>query len=192
MATAISFEKFGETSFELKTPEGTSAVSFPLNGRHNVMNAIAAAAVGHAFGLSARSIAAIEAATSMATARDFHGNGSRLPWQPFATPGTPQRPPAPERVGYPPAAEDAACGELYPKSLPRYSVSNLNNGGAVKHPVSVVALCIASLFLGAALQKYYDSHRSARQAAESTGPQAGTAGAMVDNTLPSRISIDLV
>src|SRR4029079_10806993 len=35
MATSISFEKFGETSFGLKTPEGTSTVSFPLNGRHN-------------------------------------------------------------------------------------------------------------------------------------------------------------
>ena len=57
MAREIKFERFGETQFELLTPEGRSHVSFPLNGRHNVMNALAAAAVGHSFGMSARSIA---------------------------------------------------------------------------------------------------------------------------------------
>ena len=31
----------------------------------------------------------------------------------------------------------------------------------MRHPVSVVALCIASLFAGAALQKYYDARRYA-------------------------------
>jgi UDP-N-acetylmuramyl tripeptide synthase len=30
---------------------------FPLNGRHNIMNALAAAAVGHSFGMSAVDIA---------------------------------------------------------------------------------------------------------------------------------------
>ena len=58
MAGSISFETFGETSFELKTPQGKATVSFPLNGRHNIMNALAAAAVGHTFGITARSIAA--------------------------------------------------------------------------------------------------------------------------------------
>ena len=57
MACEISFERFGETTFELKTPEGTAKVTFPLNGRHNIMNALAAAAVGHNFGMSAHAIA---------------------------------------------------------------------------------------------------------------------------------------
>jgi UDP-N-acetylmuramoyl-tripeptide--D-alanyl-D-alanine ligase len=56
-ASSISFERFGEASFDLKTPQGTARVSFPLNGRHNIMNALAAAAVGHAFGMSAKAIA---------------------------------------------------------------------------------------------------------------------------------------
>jgi UDP-N-acetylmuramoyl-tripeptide--D-alanyl-D-alanine ligase len=56
MAAAISFERFGETVFELRTPEGNSRVSFPLNGRHNIANALAAAAVGHTFGMTAGSI----------------------------------------------------------------------------------------------------------------------------------------
>ena len=57
MAASISFENFGETSFELTLPDGSARVTFPLNGRHNIMNALAAAAVGHAFGLSANAIA---------------------------------------------------------------------------------------------------------------------------------------
>jgi UDP-N-acetylmuramoyl-tripeptide--D-alanyl-D-alanine ligase len=56
-ATDISFEKFGETRFVLTTPQGAADATFPLNGRHNVLNALAAAAVGHAFGLSANAIA---------------------------------------------------------------------------------------------------------------------------------------
>lgn len=56
-ASSISFEKFGEAAFDLNTPEGSSRVSFPLNGRHNIMNALAAAAVGHTFAMSAKAIA---------------------------------------------------------------------------------------------------------------------------------------
>jgi UDP-N-acetylmuramoyl-tripeptide--D-alanyl-D-alanine ligase len=58
MAKNIRFERFGETRFILQTPEGTAKVLFPLNGRHNILNALAAAAVGHVFGMSAREIAA--------------------------------------------------------------------------------------------------------------------------------------
>ncbi|MFN0119525.1 MAG: UDP-N-acetylmuramoyl-tripeptide--D-alanyl-D-alanine ligase [Blastocatellia bacterium] len=48
----------GGTNFLLQTPAGAVAVTLPLIGRHNVYNALAAAAVGHHFGLSAQTIAA--------------------------------------------------------------------------------------------------------------------------------------
>jgi len=56
-ASEISFPRFGETSFTLITPSGTARVRFPLNGRHNILNALAAAAVGHSFGMSAGEVA---------------------------------------------------------------------------------------------------------------------------------------
>jgi UDP-N-acetylmuramoyl-tripeptide--D-alanyl-D-alanine ligase len=56
-ASEISFERFGETTFLLTTPVGAERVRFPLNGRHNILNALAAAAVGHNFGMSAEAIA---------------------------------------------------------------------------------------------------------------------------------------
>lgn len=56
-AANISFPRFGETRFDLVTPEGTAAVNFPLNGRHNILNALAAAAVGHSLGMPAAEIA---------------------------------------------------------------------------------------------------------------------------------------
>ena len=56
-ASEISFENFGNTIFVLSTPEGNARVEFPLNGRHNIMNALAAAAVGHSFGMTAAAIA---------------------------------------------------------------------------------------------------------------------------------------
>jgi UDP-N-acetylmuramoyl-tripeptide--D-alanyl-D-alanine ligase len=52
-ASDIAFENFGNTRFVLTTPEGSARTEFPLNGRHNILNALAAAAVGHAFGMSA-------------------------------------------------------------------------------------------------------------------------------------------
>ncbi len=57
-AEKIEFVEFGKTRFMLVTPAGKAEVSFPLNGRHNVLNALAAAAVGHTFGMSAIGIAA--------------------------------------------------------------------------------------------------------------------------------------
>src|SRR4030095_2525944 len=56
-ADQITFENFGATRFVLTTPGGTSNVEFPLNGRHNILNALAAAAVGHTFGMTASDIA---------------------------------------------------------------------------------------------------------------------------------------
>jgi UDP-N-acetylmuramoyl-tripeptide--D-alanyl-D-alanine ligase len=63
-AREITFERFGETRFELVTPQGSSIVNFPLNGRHNITNALAAAAVGHFFGITAKSIASALSAVS--------------------------------------------------------------------------------------------------------------------------------
>lgn len=56
-ASEINFARFGETSFVLTTPNGKSRVNYPLNGKHNILNALAAAAVGHTFGQSAHTIA---------------------------------------------------------------------------------------------------------------------------------------
>lgn len=56
MAREIQFSGFGRTRFRLTIPGGSADVSFPLNGIHNVMNALAAAAIAHCFGVSAKSI----------------------------------------------------------------------------------------------------------------------------------------
>ncbi len=57
-AKNIRFERFGETAFTLRTPNDEAEVLFPLNGRHNILNALAAAAAGFVFGMTAREIAA--------------------------------------------------------------------------------------------------------------------------------------
>jgi UDP-N-acetylmuramoyl-tripeptide--D-alanyl-D-alanine ligase len=56
-ASEIAFARFGETSFTLTTPEGQAHIKFPLNGKHNILNALAAAAVGYSFGQTASEIA---------------------------------------------------------------------------------------------------------------------------------------
>lgn len=53
----VSADDLTATSFVLKTPDGESEVALPLVGRHNVYNALAAAAAAHCFGLSAEIIA---------------------------------------------------------------------------------------------------------------------------------------
>ncbi len=58
-ATEIKFERIGKTFFTLNLPSGTAKVLFPLNGKHNISNALAAAAVGYKFGMSAEEIAEI-------------------------------------------------------------------------------------------------------------------------------------
>ncbi len=58
--TASRIEIAGDLSgvrFVLKTPDGEAEVNLPLIGRHNVYNALAAAAVAHNFGLSPEKIA---------------------------------------------------------------------------------------------------------------------------------------
>ena len=68
-ARNIDFETFGKTKFVLVTPSGESPVEFPLNGRHSIMNALAAASAGHAFGMSAEKIAAALSKASAPTMR---------------------------------------------------------------------------------------------------------------------------
>lgn len=48
-AVEISSGGFGSTEFTLVAPSGNAPVRFPLNGKHNILNALAAVAVGHCF-----------------------------------------------------------------------------------------------------------------------------------------------
>lgn len=57
MAKNISFVRFGETTFELSVGDSAAEVRFPLNGKHNILNALAAAAVGLEFGMTIADIA---------------------------------------------------------------------------------------------------------------------------------------
>ncbi|MGE0657393.1 MAG: UDP-N-acetylmuramoyl-tripeptide--D-alanyl-D-alanine ligase [Pyrinomonadaceae bacterium] len=62
-AENIAFPRFGETRFDLVTRDGKAAVKFPLNGKHNILNALAASAVGSSFGMNVEGIAfALESA----------------------------------------------------------------------------------------------------------------------------------
>jgi len=56
-ASKIEVDGFDATTFELTIPTGVSTVSLPLSGKHNVMNALAAAAVGYNLGMSGSEIA---------------------------------------------------------------------------------------------------------------------------------------
>lgn len=56
-AKDINFVRFGETHFTLQIPQGTAEVEMKLSGRHNVLNALAASAVGFCFEMSADEIA---------------------------------------------------------------------------------------------------------------------------------------
>jgi UDP-N-acetylmuramoyl-tripeptide--D-alanyl-D-alanine ligase len=56
-ARDIRFERFGETRFTLVSHDASAEVSFPLNGRHNILNALAAASVGVSFGMTVDEIA---------------------------------------------------------------------------------------------------------------------------------------
>lgn len=55
-AENIDMKHFGETHFTLKTPDGVEDVIFQLSGKHNVLNALAASAVGYSFGMTAKEI----------------------------------------------------------------------------------------------------------------------------------------
>jgi UDP-N-acetylmuramoyl-tripeptide--D-alanyl-D-alanine ligase len=67
MAGEIESAQLGRTRFRLTTPLGNAPAELPLSGRHNLMNALAAAAVATCFQISASDIAA--ALKSVATPR---------------------------------------------------------------------------------------------------------------------------
>ncbi len=56
-AAEIESERFGETKFILNLPNGNAEVSMQFSGRHSVLNALAASAVGFSFGMTAKEIA---------------------------------------------------------------------------------------------------------------------------------------
>jgi UDP-N-acetylmuramoyl-tripeptide--D-alanyl-D-alanine ligase len=56
-ASDVEMRKFGETNFVLNLPNGNADVRLHLSGRHNILNALAASAVGFGFGMSAQEIA---------------------------------------------------------------------------------------------------------------------------------------
>lgn len=58
MAENIRFDRFGETQFTLFAGSERAEVEFPLNGKHNILNALAASAVGMSFGMTVPEIAA--------------------------------------------------------------------------------------------------------------------------------------
>jgi UDP-N-acetylmuramoyl-tripeptide--D-alanyl-D-alanine ligase len=58
MATEIDTTSLGRITFRLRTPSGEVMAALPMSGRHNLSNALAAAAVGTAFDMSAGEIAA--------------------------------------------------------------------------------------------------------------------------------------
>lgn len=57
-AANIRSEGLGNTRFDLITPTGTAEVDFPLDGMHNIYNALAAAGAAHAVGMESTEIAA--------------------------------------------------------------------------------------------------------------------------------------
>ena len=69
-ATDIDTRRFGLNRFRLRTPLGEAAAELPMTGRHNLMNALAAAAVATSFEIGPREIAA---ALKTATAPHMRG-----------------------------------------------------------------------------------------------------------------------
>ncbi|MDX6693807.1 MAG: UDP-N-acetylmuramoyl-tripeptide--D-alanyl-D-alanine ligase [Blastocatellia bacterium] len=73
MATRIDTSRFGRSSFLLRTPRGEAPAMLPMTGRHNLMNALAAAAVATCF-----DIAPEEIASALRTARPPQMRGEVL------------------------------------------------------------------------------------------------------------------
>lgn len=57
MASAITTAELGRIRFTLRTPAGEAKASLPMPGRHNLMNALAAATVATCFGIEPEEIA---------------------------------------------------------------------------------------------------------------------------------------
>jgi UDP-N-acetylmuramoyl-tripeptide--D-alanyl-D-alanine ligase len=73
MATSIEAASVGTSRFLLRTPEGEAVVMLPMHGRHNILNAIAAAAAASCFGVGVEEIA-----TALATAAPSEMRGEVL------------------------------------------------------------------------------------------------------------------
>jgi UDP-N-acetylmuramoyl-tripeptide--D-alanyl-D-alanine ligase len=56
-AVEVDASRFGLSRFVLVTPQGRAQTEMPLPGRHNLMNALAAAAVAHTQGMTAKAVA---------------------------------------------------------------------------------------------------------------------------------------
>jgi UDP-N-acetylmuramoyl-tripeptide--D-alanyl-D-alanine ligase len=69
-ATEIEVMELGRTQFELKTPGGTARAELGVPGRHNLMNALAAASVATCFEIEAEQIARL---LSTAEASEMRG-----------------------------------------------------------------------------------------------------------------------
>lgn len=74
-ASEIETERLGLTSFRLHTPLGEAAAELPLAGRHNLMNALAAAAVATCFNIEPDAIAQ---ALKSASASEMRGEVLRF------------------------------------------------------------------------------------------------------------------
>ncbi len=57
-ASQIDTKRLGLIAFQLKTPQGETSAALPMSGLHNLMNALAAADVGHCLDLPVGQIAA--------------------------------------------------------------------------------------------------------------------------------------
>ncbi len=75
VAENIDVNEMGATKFELKWAGASSVVNFPLNGRHNISNALAAASVGVTFGMNvddiANALSTVEAPKQRGVVLDF-------------------------------------------------------------------------------------------------------------------------
>ncbi|HEX8722382.1 MAG TPA: UDP-N-acetylmuramoyl-tripeptide--D-alanyl-D-alanine ligase [Pyrinomonadaceae bacterium] len=74
-ATDVQTAGVGASRFRLRTPEGEAEVLLPMHGRHNVSNALAAAAAALGFGMTAGEIAA---ALSTAAPSEMRGEVLRF------------------------------------------------------------------------------------------------------------------
>ena len=74
-AREIEFPGFGQTRFTLVHKDESAEVTFPLNGRHSISNALAASAVGLIYGMS---VAEVAAALSTVTAPPQRGEVLRF------------------------------------------------------------------------------------------------------------------
>lgn len=72
-ATEVERAGLGLSRFLLRTPEGEARAELPMPGRHNLLNALAASAVAHRFGMGA-----VEIAEALATAAPSQMRGEVL------------------------------------------------------------------------------------------------------------------